>query len=88
MFCTFMSCTKQDEQIHLKFGQKSLKSLMIPYYENGEFSLDAFAVVTRRISMFRHEQPKCYNLILHDQIFFKFPMLDKGPGLKASTGSY
>ena len=45
MSCAFMSYTKQDEQIHLKFGQKSLKSLMIQYCENGEFSLDTFAVV-------------------------------------------
>ena len=87
-FCTFTTSTQEVEHNSFKFGQTSLKTLMMLYCEDCEFSLNAVAVATWRILMFHHCITNCCNSTPHGQIFPTFHMFDNSHGPKTWTGPY
>ncbi len=72
-----MHSSEQVDQIHLKFGQKSLKTLIMLYCEDCEFSLNGVVLVVQQISEFIHEKRNCCNSTPDRQIFSKFHVLDE-----------
>ena len=84
MFCMLMYSASQSNQIHLKLGQESLKTLMMLPCEDVRFR----RMAAWRISMTRHYKRNCCNSTPDGQIFFKFLTFDERPGLKTSPGPF
>ena len=83
-----MYSASQTNQIHLKLGQESLKTLMMLPCEDCEVSSNGGAVAAWRISMIRHYKTNLCNSTPDGQIFSKFLTFDERPDLKTSTGTF
>ena len=91
MFYTLMHSSQHVWQIHLKCGQKSLKTLMMIYYEDCDCSPNADAVAARRLSILRQEKKKkekCCNSNIYCPICVNFLMFDKSLGLNRCMCQY
>ena len=88
MFYTLMHSSQQFGQIHLKCVQKRLKTLMMIFCEDCDFSPNADAVAAQQILILRHEKGKCCNLNVYRPICVNFLMFDESLGLNRFICQY